>query len=86
MRVKSLQLLVFKLASHKQNLLDLLETHKRDDLIPFDAFTDLMDDFSLVTSLVFMQYDQYVGGAVMRNSDPKALALIETFLQERSPD
>jgi hypothetical protein len=59
MRIKSLQLLCFKLASHKDKVDQMLERHlsyqdKTDDLIPFLVFKDVMTEFSQITGIVFM--------------------------------
>lgn len=63
MRVKSLQMLCFKLANHKDKILQMLEKYnqfhnKQDDdnsgKVPFDKFKEVMLDFSLITGLLFM--------------------------------
>ena len=42
-----------------------------------------MTDFSLVTGIVFMTYDQYVKGEVLKKNDPSALGKFESYLIEK---
>jgi hypothetical protein len=52
-------------------------------MIPVDSLTQLMGDFSLVTGLIFMQYDQFLRGEVIRKNDPKALKLFIDYIQAK---
>lgn len=82
MRVKSLQLLCFKLANHTKKIVLMLDKYvtvqstnanEGDDMIPFESLTQIMTDFSLITGIVFMQYEQYMRGEALRKNDLKAL-------------
>lgn len=42
-------------------------------MIALDSMKQLMADFSMITGLVFMLYEQYVRGEVIRKNEPKAL-------------
>jgi len=92
-RVKSLQLLCFKLANHKKKIMLMLEKYvtqqgaqEEDDRIPFEAMNALMTDFTLITGIVFMQYDQFMKGEVLRKNDPKALKLFLDHIKSKLID
>ena len=53
------------------------------ETVPFSQFKAVMDEFSLLTSLVFMQYDQYVRGEVIKKNDPKSIQLFEDYILEK---
>lgn len=42
-----------------------------------------MTDFTLITGLVFMHYDQYLRGEVIRKNDPKALKLFHDYIKAK---
>jgi hypothetical protein len=48
-----------------------------------DSLAQLMTDFSLITGLVFMLYDQYVKGEVLRKNEPKALKLFSDYIKAK---
>ncbi len=65
MRVKSLQLLCFKLATHKAQIMQMLDKYHafyrqaspaniKTDMVPFDQFPAMMKDFSLLVGVVFI--------------------------------
>lgn len=49
-------------------------------MIPVESLSQLMGDFSLVTGLIFMQYEQFLRGEVVRKNDPKALRLFIDYI------
>jgi hypothetical protein len=82
MRVKSLQLLCFKLASHQPKVVLMLEKYVTvqsktgkdgEDLIPLESLAAIMTDFGLINGLIFMLYDQYMKGEVLRKNEPRAI-------------
>ncbi len=90
MRVKSLQLLCFKLASHQPKVHLMLEKYvtvqskngkEGDDMIPLDSIEAIMTDFGLVTGLNFMLYDQYMRGEVLRKNEPRAIQKFHDYLE-----
>jgi chitinase len=52
-------------------------------MIPVESFTQLMGDFSLVTGIIFMQYEQFMRGEVVRKNDSKALKLFMDYIQAK---
>ena len=52
-------------------------------MIPVESFAQLMGDFSLVTGLIFMQYEQFMRGEVVRKNDPTALKLFMDYIQAK---
>ena len=52
-------------------------------MIPVESFSQLMGDFSLVTGLIFMQYEQFMRGEVVRKNDPTALKLFMDYIQAK---
>lgn len=52
-----------------------------DDMIALDSMTQLMNDFSMITGLVFMLYEQYVRGEVIRKNEPKAIQLFSEYIK-----
>ena len=79
-RVKSLQLLCFKIANHKEKILEMLSKHETAGHIPFPKTLDVLNDFSKLTSLIFLQYDSYIKGEVSKTSDPVALKKLEDYI------
>jgi len=45
-----------------------------------------MTDFTLITGIVFMQYDQFMKGEVLRKNDPKALKLFVDHIKSKLID
>lgn len=54
-----------------------------DDLIKLDSLPLIMTDFSLITGIVFMHYDQYLRGDVIRKNDQKALKMFTDYIQNK---
>jgi len=82
MRVKSLQLLCFKLANHEHKVNLMLEKYvtmqsqsgnEGDDMMPIESLEPIMTDFALIIGAVFMQYDLYMNGEASKKNDPKAI-------------
>ena len=79
MRVKSLQLLCFKLANHEAKVHFMLEEYANpqgklgDVMIPIESLDKIMTDFCMINGLVFMLYDQYMKGEVIKKNDPRAI-------------
>lgn len=59
MRIKSLQLLNFKLATHKEEIVEMLQRHlsPTSHLIPLKNFQPVMLEFTSLTKVIFMLYD-----------------------------
>jgi hypothetical protein len=90
MRVKSLQLLCFKLASYQPKVLMMLDKYVNfqsmtgndgDDMIPLESLEAIMTDFSLIIGAVFMLYDQYVRGEVIKKNNPKATQKFHDYIE-----
>jgi len=56
MRVKSLQLLCFKLANHKQKIHFMLDKYAEgpEDLISCEQLPKMLTDFSMIMGIIFM--------------------------------
>jgi hypothetical protein len=48
--------------------------------------SNLVTDFSLITGLVFMLYDQFVRGEVLRKNEPRAVQLLTEYLKSKIID
>lgn len=90
MRVKSLQLLCYKLASHQPKVVLMLEKYvtvqskngkEGDDMIPLDSLEAIMTDFCLINGLNFMLYDQYMRGEVLKKNEPRAIQKFHDYLE-----
>lgn len=44
-----------------------------NDMIPLESLEAIMTDFGLINGLVFMLYDQYMKGEVLKKNDPRAI-------------
>ena len=91
MRVKSLQLLCYKLASHQPKVLMMLDKYvtvqsrtgnEGDDMIPLASFEAIMTDFSLIIGAVFMMYDQYLKGEVTKKNNPRATQQFHDYIED----
>lgn len=88
MRVKSLQLLCFKLATHKEAIQQVLDRYStiatpQKEQIPITDYRAMMNDLIKVVSFVFMTYDQYISGVVIKQHSPEALKKFEEYLLEK---
>ncbi|TNV86710.1 hypothetical protein FGO68_gene11624 [Halteria grandinella] len=88
MRVKSLQLLCFKLATHKEAIQQVLDSYStiaspQKEQIAITDYRAMMNDLIRVVGFVFMTYDQYISGVVIKQHSPEALKRFEEYLVEK---
>jgi predicted nucleotide-binding protein (sugar kinase/HSP70/actin superfamily) len=92
MRVKSLQLLCFKLANHQPKVVLMLEKYvtmhsqsgnEGDDMIPIESIEPIMTDFALIIGAIFIQYDAYMKGETAKKNDPKAIQKFTEYVKAK---
>ncbi|CDW91270.1 UNKNOWN [Stylonychia lemnae] len=92
LRVRNLQLLCFKLATHRQNILKLLDKYqgrgqdsglldpKKGNLIPFSKLRDLMQELSKLLGIVIASYDQFKQSIVPTENSKTVCDKFEQFI------
>ena len=54
-----------------------------DDMIPFESLESIMTDFALIIGAIFMLYDSFLKGEVIKKNDPKAIQKFAEYVKAK---